>query len=149
MEQQETVNESIYNILKTEHKEVKKLFNEILEKKEWNRSVWNQIDSDLKTHMTGEEKYVYPRLEKSKETRETTLEAIEEHKAAKQVQAAMMDVSGEERIARCKVLFEMIEHHIEEEENTLFKESKKVLTKNDEMEIATQFTKYKQTQKAT
>lgn len=131
--------DSIYNILKEEHKEVQKLFKQILDSESFQADVFSQINQALMAHMQGEEKHFYPRLESADETHELTLEAIEEHNAAKQLQSTIADSDKEVQFAKTQVLSEMIDHHIEDEEKELFKAAKKVLSKEDEMEIGRLF----------
>lgn len=135
--------ESIYDILKTEHREVQKLFKQIIDSGRFQADIFSQIDQALIIHMQGEEKHFYPRLESANESHELTLEAIEEHNAAKQFQKTIANSDSETQYAKTKVLSEMINHHIEEEEEELFKASKKVLSREDEMEIGQKFQKEK------
>ncbi len=131
--------ESIYSILKEEHKEVQKLFKQILDSEKFQADIFSQIDQALTMHMQGEEKHFYPRLTDSDETHELTLEAIEEHNAAKQLQSTIASSDSEVQFAKTQVLSEMIEHHVEDEEKELFKAAKKVLSKEDENEIGRLF----------
>jgi Hemerythrin HHE cation binding domain len=131
--------ESIYDILKEEHKEVKDLFVKMLDDEKFDRKVFQQIDEKLTVHMRGEEKLFYPKLVKAEITHEKTLEAIEEHNAAKQLQKTIKDADSNVQFAKVQVLSEMIDHHVEEEETVLFKQAKSVLTKEDEKEIGLQF----------
>ena len=131
--------ESIYNILKDEHREVQKLFKQILDSERFQADIFSQINQTLMMHMQGEEKHFYPRLTSADETRELILEAIEEHNAAKQLQSTIESADSEVQFAKTQVLSEMIDHHIEDEEKELFKAAKKVLSKEDEREIGRLF----------
>jgi hypothetical protein len=134
-----TQQESIYAILKAEHKEVAALFKEILDAEKYNPKTFAQIDEKLAIHMHGEEKLLYPKLVKAEETHEKALEAIEEHKAAKQLQKTIANADSSVQFAKVQVLSEMIDHHVEEEETALFKQAKEVLSKEDEKEIGCQY----------
>ena len=131
--------ESIYHILKEEHREVQKMFKQILDSESFQADIFSQINQALMAHMQGEEKHFYPRLVSADETHELTLEAIEEHNAAKQLQSTIADSDSEVQFAKTQVLSEMIDHHVEDEEKELFKAAKKVLSKEDEMEIGRLF----------
>jgi len=133
---------NIYDLLKQEHKDVKKLFKQIVDSERYDDNVYMQIKKALEVHMAGEEKLLYPRLENNEETRQITLEAYEEHDVGKQIinDIDMSDKSEEDRmLAKIKVLSENIDMHVKEEEDELFKKAKKVLSHEDEREIGRLF----------
>jgi hemerythrin superfamily protein len=133
-------NATIYDILKIEHKDVKKLFKQIMDSERYQDNVYMQIKTALTMHMSGEEKLFYPRLENNPETRTLTLESYEEHDVGKKV---IMDIDNttdmDAKFAKVKVLSEAIDAHVKEEEDELFKKAKKVLSDDEEKEIARQF----------
>ncbi len=149
MEQSETMkkeeaelkkNATIYDLLKLEHKDVKKLFKKILDEERYQENVYMQIKNALQVHMAGEEKLLYPRLENNEETRLITLESYEEHDVGKKVMNDIDNSTDDEtRFAKVKVLSEAIDNHVEEEESELFKKAKRVLSSEDEHEIARLF----------
>jgi hemerythrin-like domain-containing protein len=131
---------SIYDILKLEHKDVKKLLKEILDKEEFDEQVYSQIKNALSLHMAGEEKLLYPRLENIPDTRSITLESYEEHDLGKKVINDIDNSKDDDvKLANVKVLNEVIDHHVKEEESELFKKAKRVLSEEDGKEIARQF----------
>jgi len=136
---------SIYSTLKKEHKEVKEMFEQILDDKKPSMMIFNQIMNALQPHMSGEEKYLYPAIKKADESKEENTfivdEAFEEHKWAKALAAEIckMDENDEMWLPKVKVLSDMIDHHVEEEEGEVFKAAKKVLSKEKEEEILTQY----------
>lgn len=77
---------TIYSTLKKEHKEVKEMFEQILDDKKPSMKIFNQIMNALQPHMSGEEKYLYPAIKKAGEPKEENAlivnEAFEEHKWA-------------------------------------------------------------------
>lgn len=133
-------NATIYDLLKLEHKDVKKLFKQIVEEERFQESIYSQIKTALQLHMEGEEELLYPRLENNAETRTLTLESYEEHGVGKKV---MNDIDNstdmDDKFAKLKVLSEAIDMHVEEEEGELFKKAKRVLSSEEEREIARQF----------
>jgi len=136
--------ETIYDLLKKDHKEAKSLFKQILDKGKPSEKVFNQIANALKIHMKGEEEYLYPSVKKGGKA-EIVNEAVVEHNSAK---ILINDIFGtsttsEMWLPKVKVLSEMIDHHVEEEEGELFKEAKRVLDRNQEIEIARTFVKLK------
>jgi iron-sulfur cluster repair protein YtfE (RIC family) len=133
-------NASIYDILKMEHKDVRKLFKQIVDDQRYQDDIYMQIKNALTLHMAGEEKLFYPRLENNAETRTLTLESYEEHVLGKKVINDIDNTTDmDAKYAKVKVLSDAIDMHIKEEEDDLFKKAKKVLSDNDEKEIARQF----------
>jgi hemerythrin superfamily protein len=133
---------NIYDLLKQDHKDVKKLFNQVIESKRFDEDTYALIKKALIIHMNGEEKFFYPRLENNPETRQITLESYEEHDVGKQIinDIDMSDKSkGDWMFAKIKVLSEAIDMHVKEEEDELFKEAKKVISHYDEHRIGRLF----------
>jgi hemerythrin superfamily protein len=133
---------NIYDLLKQDHKDVKKLFNQVIESKRFDEDTYALIKKALIIHMNGEEKFFYPRLENNPETRQITLESYEEHDVGKQIinDIDMSDKSkGDWMFAKIKVLSEAIDMHVKEEEDELFKEAKKVISHDDEHRIGRLF----------
>jgi hemerythrin superfamily protein len=133
---------NIYDLLRQDHKDVKKLFNQVIDSEKFDEKLYVQIKKALIVHMKGEEKFFYPRLENNPETRQITLESYEEHDVGKQIinDIDMSDRSkGDWMFAKIKVLSEAIDMHVKEEETELFKEAKKVLSHDDEHQIGRLF----------
>jgi hemerythrin-like domain-containing protein len=81
-----------------------------------------------------EEEIFYPKYRDagSKEQAKMYFEALEEHRAAEElVLPDLLETApdSEQFSGRAKVLKELIEHHIEEEETELFKQAKELLDK--------------------
>jgi hemerythrin superfamily protein len=143
---------SIYSTLKKEHKEVKEMFEQILDDKKPSMTIFNQIMDALQPHMSGEEKYFYPAIKAGDPKEENAFivnEGFEEHKWAKMLAAEIckMEENNEMWLPKVKVLGDMIDHHIEEEEGQVFKAAKKVLSKDQEEEILNKFEQEKKMQK--
>jgi len=133
-------NTKIYDILKIEHRDVRKLFKQLLDEKQFQENIYSQIKMVLQLHMAGEEKFLYPRLENNSETRIITLESYEEHDLGKKVMHDINNNSDRDvKFAKLKVLSETIDMHIKEEEDELFKKAKRVLSDYEERTIAREF----------
>ncbi len=133
-------NATIYDILKLEHKDLKKLFKQILDEERFQESIYSQIKTALELHMAGEEKLLYPRLESNAESRTITLESYEEHEVSKKIMNDIDDTSDiDVKFAKVKVLSKVIDVHFEAEEGELFKRAKRVLYDEDERLIAKDF----------
>ncbi len=133
-------NATIYDILKIEHKDVKKLFKQIIDEERFQENVYSQIKMALQMHFAGEEKLLYPRLENNAETRVLALESYEEHDLGKKIINDIDNSSDmDAKYAKVKALSEVIDMHVKEEEDDLFKRAKRVLSDEDGRTIARDF----------
>ncbi|MHB8108466.1 MAG: hemerythrin domain-containing protein [Syntrophorhabdaceae bacterium] len=137
--------------LKKEHKEVQDILDRLTGMKSGSSSKMDDLFQKLKVeivpHMKAEEKVFYPSLEKkSGEAREHALEGFEEHHVAELVLSELdqMDMSEDHWAPKMKVLKELIEHHVQEEESEIFESAEKVLKSNDFDMILSQFEEEKQ-----
>jgi hypothetical protein len=124
--------------LKRQHKEVRTLFKQI-EKTEGSRErrqLLEQIATALEGHTTIEEEIFYPAMREieSKKAEEMVNEAYEEHHVVKLVlhELPQVDPEDERFEAKMTVLSELVEHHVKEEEDEMFKLAKKL--GDDELE---------------
>jgi len=120
-------------LLKKQHREVEALFKKIEKARgAQRRALMDELAANLKLHMAIEEKIFYPAVQQlpAKKAEDMTLEAYEEHAVVKLVLAELPGVDPEdERFdAKMTVLSELIEHHVEEEEDEMFKTAKKLGT---------------------
>jgi hemerythrin superfamily protein len=149
MEQTEAMgkkNLTIYDLLKQDHQDVKKLFKQIIDSQRYQDSVYSQIKKTLTVHRVGEEKLLYPNLENKNVTRQLVLKSYKEHEIEKKM-IDYVDMTSsndnETRFAIVKMLSEAIDENIKEAEGDLFKKAKKVLSDNEENEIGRLFKKEK------
>jgi hemerythrin superfamily protein len=110
-------------LLKHQHREVEALFKQMHKATagEPRRYLFERIADALVIHATIEEKHFYPSV-KERTTEEILLESAEEHLAIKRVIADLLqtDPTDETFAAKVKVLEDEVEHHVDEEEETLF-----------------------------
>ena len=109
-------------LLKTQHAEAKGLFKKYESAKDSNQkqTLFEQIADALAGHCTIEEKIFYPSVYVGP-LADVLEDAVEEHLAAKRVIADLLAMkAGDQFDARMTVLQEQIEHHVEEEEGSLF-----------------------------
>ncbi|MGZ7095894.1 MAG: hemerythrin domain-containing protein [Methanobacterium sp.] len=116
---------SIINLLKKEHEKVKNLLNETIETRD--TSKYPQIQKELRIHMEGEENLLYPKT-RDKIT-DLTLEAYEEHDLVKKELKDIdnLNINDEHWIPKMKVVKDLVEHHVEEEEEEYFPKSEELL----------------------
>ena len=110
-------------LLEQQHEEVKELFGqfEAAEEDSEKQELFDRIADDFAAHGEIEERIFYPAVYVG-ELKDQLREAVEEHLAAKRVVADLlvMEPLDEQFDAKMKVLKELIEHHVEEEEGELF-----------------------------
>lgn len=140
----------IVTMLKADHRKVKQLFNEFdkAESIEKQKSLVNEIVTELTIHSLIEEDMVYPEIIEILE--EKTIEAFEEHKLVKVLLADLIQMDGFEINfgAKVAVLKEMIEHHVEEEEKELLPKLKQANVDLDVLAEKVQRTKIRLTRLA-
>jgi len=123
-------------LLMKQHREVEGLFKKV-EKTEdptERKELMGQIKRSLELHTRLEEEIFYPAIRAlgTKKAEEMVLEAYEEHHVVKLVLAELPNVDPEDDHfeAKMTVLKELVEHHVEEEEDQdkdgLFKLAKKL-----------------------
>ncbi len=109
---------SAIDLLKSQHREVEKLFKQIESAKEGRKKMilFEEIADKLAIHATIEEHHFYPAV-KEKRTEDILLEAVEEHLTIKRTLADLMklDVGEQSFDPKLKVLKE-VQHHVKEEE---------------------------------
>jgi hemerythrin-like domain-containing protein len=135
-----TRNRDAITILKQDHRQVKELLGELEETSARGRkkreSLLERIALELRVHARLEEEIFYPAYQEAATKREDAklfFEATEEHAIAEQELALLeeSDSGGDVFAARAKVLKDLVEHHIEEEEKQMFPRAKKLLDKQE------------------
>lgn len=134
-------------LLKADHQEVKHLLTELADttaravKKR--AELLEQIRINLKAHTQIEEEIFYPAFKKAgkKEEAKMYYEAMEEHRAAGDlVLPDLLNTAtdSEQFGGRANVLKELVEHHVKEEEEEMFKDARKLLSKEELNELGKQ-----------
>jgi hemerythrin-like domain-containing protein len=124
-------------LLKDDHDKMKKLLTETEQTTErgakTREELFTKIKEELTVHEAIEEEIFYPALKDHPKAKEITLEAYEEHHVVDMVMAEIEGVpfDDEKWSAKFKVIKENIEHHIEEEENEMFKQARDVFEKRE------------------
>lgn len=111
------------DLLKRQHKEVRTLFKSIekTENARERRQLMEQVATALEAHTLIEEEIFYPAMRDvdSKKAEEMVNEAFEEHHVVKLVLGELpkVDPQDERFEAKMTVLSELVEHHVEEEDD--------------------------------
>ena len=128
-------------LLKDDHDAMKKLLTELEGTTErgvkTRQELFAKVREELTVHEAIEEEIFYPALKEHPKTKEITLEAFEEHHVVDMVLAEIESVPFDDETwgAKFKVMKENIEHHIEEEENEMFKQARDAFEKQDLEEL--------------
>lgn len=131
-------------LLKGDHYKVKRMLDELdatTERAEKTRTeVFERLKHDLTIHETIEEEILYPALEQFAKTKDITLEAFEEHHVVDLIVAELdaTPVTDETWAAKLTVMKENLEHHIEEEEDEMFKQARQVMDRNELADLGDQ-----------
>jgi hemerythrin-like domain-containing protein len=120
-------------MLKSDHATVKRLLRELNETGDratkQREALVEQIERELKMHAQLEEEIFYPAFKaatRGTEAEDMFYEAAEEHHIVDMVLPALKAANpkSHEFKAKAKVLFDLLEHHIKEEETQMFKEAR-------------------------
>jgi len=120
-------------LLTQQHREVEEMF-ERFEKmtdraKVSKKKLADEICNALIMHTTIEEEIFYPATrEASEDTEDMVDEAVVEHASAKDLIAQILEMDPGDDLydAKVKVLSELVEHHVEEEEKEMFPKTKQL-----------------------
>lgn len=113
-------------LLKHDHQVVKELLEKIAETSEKSvktrAELFDKVKFLIKAHKLLEEKLFYPVIKEQKEILTLTLEAYEEHDLVDEMLKKMdsEEAGSPEWIAKFKVMKELLEHHVKEEEDEIF-----------------------------
>ena len=130
--------ETIYEILKADHKVVKTLLKRLDDTSETNYkerlTLLKSLKEALVPHARAEEQVFYESLKESKvkEAQDLAFEGYEEHAVADHLFDEIESTATKDKRwgALMSVLKEAIEHHIEQEEGNMFKKAQKSFDKD-------------------
>ena len=143
-----------FTLLKEDHQKVAGILEKIDATTErgvkTREELFTQLKTELDIHAEIEETIFYPALEKHEETRDITLEGIEEHRIVKELLAELDAMAKDDEVwtAKMTVLKENVEHHVEEEEGEMFPKARKALTAEEIENLGTRMEAAKKKQKA-
>ncbi len=128
---------TIGEVLTEHHQVIRDLFKKTLE----NPSKFDELNNHLTVHHKNEEKYLYDLLEKEKKTRHDALEAVEEHHV---IEMLLQELNHyPKKHERWKIKLEVLQeytiHHLDEEEEDVFPQIEKALSKKKRKELAKKF----------
>ncbi len=139
-----------FQTLQKDHKEVQDILAKLLETSDGSvksrEKIFLQLKQELIPHMKSDDELFYPLLIKNKESAELGMEAMEEHHVAETVLKELDQLSKNEKNwkAKASVFSELVKHHIEEEEDEVFKSAEKMLDKDELDKLMSEFTNKKE-----
>lgn len=118
--------------LESQHRKVEQLFKRIEGGRGNKEELVLELADSLGAHMHIEERLFYPSVKPIK--KDLVMESIEEHSVARYALRNLLGTNQDDEAfkARVTTLKELIEHHVEEEENELFPQVRKLMTEEDQ-----------------
>lgn len=141
----------IITVLKEDHRNVEDLFKQLESSSDravkTKEKLFSQLMSELTLHAAAEERILYPLVEQLRDLRSEALEAYEEHRLITQLLAELsaIECGCEQWAAKLKVLKDMIEHHVLEEETEMFNDLKARFPKAELRALGDEVQAYKRT----
>jgi hemerythrin superfamily protein len=136
----------IYDILKQEHEEVRQLLNELVALKdddEYRFVLVQEIQNALIPHARAEESVFYNTIRAVDADKSIVAHAYKEHLEAESL-LRMLQVKDKTNMdwrSTARKLRDSVEHHVAEEESTVFSEARKIFTAEEAESIGEAFTK--------
>ena len=137
---------TIYEVLKRDHRHVEHLFKRIekaLDKKDFSEvpELFDELKTELTAHSKAEQEVFYQPLKilsADPQGKDLSWEGEEEHHVIRLLLSELSRVPfhSEEWSAKMKVLSEVVDHHVEEEEEEIFVKARKVFSEEDAENIA-------------
>ncbi len=121
-------------LLEEDHKKVKKMLSDLDSTTErgvkTREELFAKVKRELTVHESIEEEIFYPALKEHPKAKDLVLEAYEEHHVVDMVMAEISEVPFDDETwgAKLTVMKENVEHHIEEEEDEMFKQARQVFS---------------------
>jgi hemerythrin superfamily protein len=140
--------ESIFDLLIADHRAVGAVFEQlksVLEADEPDQDtcveLLGKIDALLTPHARAEEQIIYPAFATGEEAKDPVAEGFEEHALVHLLcgQLKEMDEVDDVWCAKAKVMMDLVEHHVREEENEMFPKARKVVQGDEALALASEF----------
>jgi hypothetical protein len=130
-------------LLEEDHKKVKKLLKELDSTTErgvkTREELFTKVQQELTVHEAIEEEIFYPALKEHPKAKDLVLEAYEEHHVVDTVMAEIDGLPFDDETwgAKLTVMKENVEHHIEEEEDEMWKQARQVFSDEELADLGT------------
>jgi hypothetical protein len=128
----------IFEELHKEHEQVSELITRLQDGRD--EATLRTLQSELSSHAEAEELVFYTRLKDEDATKDTVAEGYEEHEAISRALTQLAGPLGESTFpAALAELKENVDHHVAEEEGTLFEQAKPLLSEDEAVSLRDQF----------
>ncbi|HEX8939884.1 MAG TPA: hemerythrin domain-containing protein [Candidatus Limnocylindrales bacterium] len=109
-------------------------------------ALFDEIRREMTVHEIIEEEIFYPALREHPRAKDEVLEGIQEHHVVDTLMGELVDTPAHDERwpAKFKVMQENVEHHIEEEEGTMFPTARKVFDKDELQDLGGRMERRKQ-----
>lgn len=140
---------TLYESLHRDHEKIKSLFEQLEAagdgQENRREALFSSLYRELDIHTQAEEKYFYSRLRGEADTRELTLESLDDHKLARRLLGELdsMDKGTPEWTFKCRTLRDTVEGHVEMEEEQMFPMAQRILDDEEAAGIAEDIESYK------
>lgn len=127
----------IYDYLKMDHDKVAHLFS-LFEKsklEQRKKEIATLISKELLVHAHAEQETFYKKLSQFDETKEAVTHGKKEHQEIEEQIQLITNAKDNQRDEAVLKLKELVDHHVKEEENEIFKKAKKVISEEDALII--------------
>ncbi len=140
--------DSIFDLLIADHRAVAGVFEQLKEELEAEEpdqgmclELFAKVDALLTPHARAEEELVYPAFATEEEAEDPVAEGLEEHALVHQLCAEIKELGEVNKVwcAKAKVLMDMVEHHVREEENEMIPKAKRALDREEAAALAAEF----------
>lgn len=139
--------QDVLGLIKKQHDQLRRCISVLKDENAESSLKQNQLEKFinlLNMHTEAEEQTLYEVLKELQASELVTLEAIEEHAVAKNLIQELADAdyrtSWNSYIeAKAKVLADIVDHHAKDEEDRIFKEAKKLLTRHELIFLGEEF----------
>jgi hemerythrin superfamily protein len=133
----------IFEELHSEHEQVSELI-QSLQSSGPDAATLTNLKSELTAHSEAEEQVFYKRIEDEDETKDVVADGYEEHKEiARKLGVLTPDLGADTFSTALKELKESVDHHVAEEEWTLFEKTRPLLSEGEAESLCRAFEKAK------
>ena len=135
----------IYQAIKDDHDKARELMGRIMDTsnraEKTRHDLFEEFKLDLWAHHKIEEAVFYSKLRKAKQTKADAHEALSEHHSANALieELDSMPKDNDAWIGKFSALKDMVEHHMDEEEDEVFPEAKDVIRGKEAEELGDRF----------
>jgi hemerythrin superfamily protein len=137
----------IYDYIKKDHRKVSELFKKALQEEDPAKrdEIFGHLKDNLLLHAHSEQETFYKELEKHEKLINKIQHAEKEHEKIEALVHSVTSTSpwDETWFSKVEKLRELVDHHVDEEENKIFPAAQKVITEAKAKELETAMKEYK------